>query len=153
MAAFFVWEENMSDAKTKPTDASVIDFINCVENKRRREDGFILLDLFKKTTGDEPVMWGESIIGFGQYSYKYKSGREGEWMLTGFSPRKVHQVIYMMGCYVDEGFDEQKLLFGKLGKHKMGASCLYINKLSDIDISVLEELIIRSCALMKDKYH
>ena len=143
----------MSDAKTKPTDASVVDFINAVENKRRREDGLVLLDLFKKTTGDEPVMWGESIIGFGSYHYKYKSGREGDWMLTGFSPRKAHQVIYMMGCYVDEGFDEQDKLFSKLGKHKMGASCLYINKLSDIDISVLEELIVRSCALMRNKYH
>lgn len=143
----------MSDAKTKPTDASVADFINAVENKRRREDALVLADLFKQTSGYDPVMWGESIIGYGQYRYKYKSGREGEWMLTGFSPRKAHQVIYLMGCYVDDGFDEQDLLFGKLGKHKMGASCLYINKLSDIDISVLEELIKRSCALMRDKYH
>ncbi|MEP2946533.1 MAG: DUF1801 domain-containing protein [Lentilitoribacter sp.] len=143
----------MSDAKTKPTDASVADFINAVENKRRREDALILADLFKQTSGYDPVMWGESIIGYGQYRYKYKSGREGEWMLTGFSPRKAHQVIYLMGCYVDDGFDEQDLLFSKLGKHKMGASCLYINKLSDIDISVLEELIKRSCALMRDKYH
>ena len=143
----------MSDAKTKPTEASVADFINAVENKRRREDALILADLFKQTSGYDPVMWGESIIGYGQYRYKYKSGREGEWMLTGFSPRKAHQVIYLMGCYVDDGFDEQDLLFSKLGKHKMGASCLYINKLSDIDISVLEELIKRSCALMRDKYH
>ena len=143
----------MSDAKTKPTDASVADFINAVENKRRREDAIVLADLFKQTSGYDPVMWGESIIGYGQYRYKYKSGREGEWMLTGFSPRKAHQVIYLMGCYVDDGFDEQELLFSKLGKHKMGASCLYINKLSDIDISVLEELIKRSCALMRDKYH
>ena len=143
----------MSDAKTKPTDASVADFINAVENKRRREDALVLADLFKQTSGYDPVMWGESIIGYGQYRYKYKSGREGEWMLTGFSPRKAHQVIYLMGCYVDDGFDEQELLFSKLGKHKMGASCLYINKLSDIDISVLEELIKRSCALMRDKYH
>ena len=143
----------MSDAKTKPTDASVADFINAVENKRRREDALVLADLFKQTSGYDPVMWGESIIGYGQYCYKYKSGREGEWMLTGFSPRKAHQVIYLMGCYVDDGFDEQDLLFSKLGKHKMGASCLYINKLSDIDISVLEELIKRSCALMRDKYH
>ncbi len=143
----------MSDAKTKPTDASVADFINAVENRRRREDALVLADLFKQTSGYDPVMWGESIIGYGQYRYKYKSGREGEWMLTGFSPRKAHQVIYLMGCYVDDGFDEQDLLFSKLGKHKMGASCLYINKLSDIDISVLEELIVRSCALMRDKYH
>ena len=143
----------MSDAKTKPTDASVADFINAVENKRRREDALILADLFKQTSGYDPVMWGESIIGYGQYRYKYKSRREGEWMLTGFSPRKAHQVIYLMGCYVDDGFDEQDLLFSKLGKHKMGASCLYINKLSDIDISILEELIKRSCALMRDKYH
>lgn len=143
----------MSDAKTKPTDASVTDFINGVENKRRREDAFELLALFEKNSAYKPVMWGESIIGFGQYHYKYKSGRQGEWMLTGFSPRKAHQVIYLMGCYVDGGFDTQDELFSKLGKHKMGASCLYINKLSDIDISVLEELITRSCALMRDKYH
>lgn len=143
----------MSDAKTKPTDASVTDFIHGIDNKRRREDALLLNDLFEKTSGYEPVMWGKSIIGFGGYCYTYKTGRKGEWMLTGFSPRKAHQVIYLMGCYVDGGFDMQDELFSKLGKHKMGASCLYINKLSDIDIPVLEELVSRSCALMRDKYH
>lgn len=143
----------MSDLKTQPHDGSVLDFLNAVENNRRREDAFILLDLFKRVTGADPVMWGPSIIGFDQYHYKYKSGREGDWLLAGFSPRKAHQVIYMMGCYHSGGFDGQKELFARLGKHKMGASCLYINKLSDIDMAVLEDIIDRSCQLMRTKYH
>lgn len=142
----------MSDLKTQPHDGSVHDFLDAVPNKTRREDGFKLLELFERVTNDKPIMWGPTIIGFGQYHYKYDSGREGDWMLAGFSPRKAHQVIYMMGCYHSGGFDGQAKLFERLGKHKMGASCLYINKLVDIDMAVLEELIQKSCELMRAKY-
>jgi len=143
----------MADLKTRPHDGSVTDFIKALPNKTRREDAWILLELFKKVTGETPSMWGTSIIGFGKYRYKYKSGHAGEWMLAGFSPRKAHMVIYMMGCYVDHGIDGQKELLQRLGKHKMGASCLYINKLADIDLNILEEIISRACALMVRKYH
>lgn len=142
----------MTDNKTKPHDGSVLEFLNSVEHKTRREDGFKLLEIFERVTGDKPVMWGPSIVGFGQYHYKYDSGREGNWMLSGFSPRKAHLVLYMMGCYHSGGFDGQAELFGRLGKHKMGASCLYINKLSDINIDVLEHIISKSCELMRTKY-
>ncbi|MEW7008101.1 MULTISPECIES: DUF1801 domain-containing protein [unclassified Lentilitoribacter] len=143
----------MADLKTKPHDGSVLDFLNAVDHKTRREDAFKVLEIFERVTCDPPVMWGPSIVGFGQYHYKYDSGREGDWLLAGFSPRKAHQVIYMMGCYHSGGFDGQQELFAKLGKHKMGASCLYINKLADIDIDVLEDIIDRSCQLMRTKYH
>lgn len=143
----------MTDLKTKPHDGSVLDFLNAVEHKTRREDAFKVLELFKRITNDPPVMWGDSIVGFGQYHYKYDSGRTGDWIIAGFSPRKAHQVIYLMGCYHSGGFDGQKELFAKLGKHKMGAACLHINKLADIDIDVLEDIIDRSCQLMRAEYH
>lgn len=143
----------MADAKTKPHDGSVTEFIDSVANSTRRADAFELLTLFQTSTGEAPMMWGPSIIGFGQYHYKYKSGREGDWLLSGFSPRKAHLVFHLMGCYVDGGFEGQEYLLKQLGKHKMGASCLYINKLSDIDITVLGELILKSSAFMRKKYH
>lgn len=143
----------MADQKIVPNDNSVINFLSAVEHKTRREDAFVLLELMRRITGDEPVMWGPSIVGFGQYHYKYDSGRTGDWTIVGFSPRKSHQVIHLMGCYDSGGFDGQKELFVQLGKHKMGASCLYINKLADIDINVLEDIIDRSCQLMRTKYH
>ena len=143
----------MSELKTKPTDKSVDAFLAGIEHKTRRSDGLILLDLFKRVTGEKPVMWGDSIIGFGQYHYTYKSGHQGDWMLSGFSPRKANLVIYMMGCYHNNGFDGQKELFERLGKHKMGASCLYINKLADIDMKVLESLISNADNFMRAHYH
>lgn len=143
----------MADLKTKPHDGSVFDFLNAVEHKTRREDAFKILEVFKRITEDPPVMWGDSIVGFGQYHYKYDSGREGDWLVAGFSPRKTHQVFHLMGCYHSGGFDGQDTLFKQLGKYKMGASCLYINKLADINIDVLEDIIDRSCQLMRTKYH
>lgn len=143
----------MADQKILPRDGSVLDFLNAVEHKTRREDAFTLLEMFERITNDPPVMWGDSIIGFGQYHYKYDSGRTGDWIIAGFSPRKAHQVMHLMGCYHSGGFDGQKELIARLGKHKMGASCLYINKLADIDINVLEDIIDRSCQLMRTKYH
>ena len=129
----------MADLKTKPTGKSVEDFLNSVENEKMREDSFTVLELMKDVTGDEPKMWGESIIGFGSYHYKYASGREGEWMLVGFSPRKQNLTLYIMS-----GFDEYQTLLGDLGKYKTGKSCLYINKIEDVDQATLRELVKQS---------
>lgn len=129
----------MADNKTQKTGASVEDFINSVENKRRREDGFTLLRVMEEVTGEDAEMWGPSIIGFGDYHYKYESGREGDFFLTGFSPRKQSLSLYIMA-----GFEEYEPLLASLGKHRKGASCLYINKLADVDMEVLRELIEKS---------
>jgi len=129
----------MSEAKTRPTDASVEAFLNAVEHPQRREDGFELLEMMKELTSEEPTMWGPSIVGFGTYHYKYESGREGDMPLTGFSPRKKNLTVYIMS-----GFEEYKDLLDKLGKHKIGKSCLYINKLADVDKNVLKKIIKKS---------
>ena len=129
----------MSEPKTKPTDASVEDFLNAVYHPQRREDGFELLKIMKEITNEEPKMWGPSIVGFGSYHYKYESGREGDMPITGFSPRKRSLSVYIM-----PGFDEYSDLLKKLGKHRVGKSCLYINKLADVNISVLKDLIEKS---------
>ncbi len=130
----------MTAIKTLVNDASVEDFINKVPDETRKQDGFALLKLFKKITGLEPKMWGASIIGFGQYHYKSaKSRQEGDWMLTGFSPRKQNLALYLM-----LGFTDYTDLLNKLGKHKTGMGCLYINKLADVDMKVLEKLIEKS---------
>lgn len=129
----------MSDMKTQRNEASVEDFLNSVEHETRREDSFTVLEMMKKITGEEPAMWGDSIVGFGSYHYTYASGREGDWFVTGFSPRKQSLTLYLM-----YGFEEFEELLTKLGKHKVGKACLYINKLADIDLKVLEELIRKS---------
>jgi hypothetical protein len=133
--------------KTKPEKTDPEAFISSVESDKRRADAEKLLEMMKRITGEEPVMWGPSIIGFGSYHYKYESGREGDWFLTGFSPRKANLSVYIMA-----GFNQYDELMAKLGKHKTGASCLYINKLDDIDLDVLEELIRESLIYMKKKY-
>ena len=133
----------MSEPKTKPTDVRVEDFLNAVEHPQRKEDGFELLRIMGDITKEKPVMWGPSIIGFGSYHYKYESGREGDMPLTGFSPRKQSLTVYIM-----PGFDEYEEILGRLGKHRIGKSCLYINKLADVDISVLKELIAKSVEKM-----
>ena len=129
----------MAENKTKVNDGNVEAFLHSVENKQRRDDSFAVLDLMRDALGEPPKMWGPSIVGFGSYTYKYKSGREGEWMLVGFSPRKQALTIYVMS-----GFDEYADLMAKLGKHKTGKSCLYIKKLSDVDQDVLKELVVKS---------
>ena len=129
----------MAELKTRPTDESVQSFLDGVENPKRKEDSFRILELMKEVTGEEPRMWGDSIIGFGSYRYKYKSGREAEWMLTGFSPRKQNLTLYIMS-----GFDDYDELLGQLGKHKTGKSCLYINKIEDVDQEVLKKLVKQS---------
>ncbi|MCG8578923.1 MAG: DUF1801 domain-containing protein [Bacteroidales bacterium] len=126
----------MAENKTQPTKADARSFLNKVEHKQRREDSFVILDLMERLSGHQPVMWGESIIGFGTYTYKYDSGRSGDWFIVGFSPRKQSISLYLM-----YGFDKVQHLLDKLGKHKKGKGCLYINKLSDIDIDILAELV------------
>ena len=134
----------MADLKTKPTDKSVVDFLKQVEKPKKRDDSFEILELMKEVTQEEPIMWGDSIIGFGSYHYKYASGREGDMPLTGFSPRKQSLTLYIMS-----GFDKYEKLLEKLGKFKTGKSCLYINKLEDVDKSILKELITESVKHLK----
>jgi len=129
----------MAELKTQPNDQSVEDFLNGVADQTKRQDSFTILELMKQETGSEPIMWGDSIIGFGIYRYKYASGRQGEWFLTGFSPRVQNLTLYIMS-----GFDEYDDLLNKLGKHSTGKSCLYVKKLQDIDLEVLKELIGKS---------
>ncbi len=129
----------MAELKTKQNSASVNDLINSIEDEKRRKDCRTVLAMMQEITGDKPKMWGESIIGFGSYHYRYESGREGDWFLTGFSPRKQALTLYIMS-----GLKGAQALLKKLGKYKTGKSCLYINKLEDIDLATLRELIARS---------
>ncbi len=128
----------MAENKTQKTKASVTDFLNSLPDEKKRQDSFALLDLMKQISGQEPAMWGPSIIGFGDKHYKYASGREGDWFLVGFSPRKQNMSLYMTGSTKNEE------LLGALGKHKTGGGCIYINKLSDVNLDVLKEIIARS---------
>lgn len=124
----------MAELKTKVTKASVEKFLEGIKDEKKREDCFQLLKIMKKATKSEPKMWGPAIIGFGDYHYTYKSGREGDWFIAGFSPRVQNLTLYLMG-----GLDGNTLK--RLGKYKTGKSCLYINKLEDVDAKVLHELI------------
>ena len=126
----------MAEQKTKPTNADVLKFIEKAPADKKRQDALIVLDLIAGITGLEPIMWGPSIIGFGSYHYKYESGHEGDAALIGFSPRKVKMVLYVL-----TGFRGQEELLAKLGKHKTGKVCLYINKLDDVNLDILEEII------------
>ncbi len=129
----------MSQNKTQPGKSSVKKFIESIEHPIRQSDAFKLLEIMEAITKTKPVMWGTSIIGFGSYHYEYKSGRSGDWLRIGFSPRKASLSLYIMN-----GFSEYESLLGKLGKYKTGKSCLYINKLADVDLDVLKELIHHS---------
>ncbi len=126
----------MAELKTKKTNASVEGFLNRVPDAQQRADAFVVLKLMKSVTKMKPKMWGPSIVGFGEYHYKYASGHEGDCCLTGFSPRKGNLTLYIM-C----GFEKHKDLMKKLGKYKTGKSCLYIKRLADIDLPTLRELI------------
>jgi hypothetical protein len=128
----------MAENKTKPTSASVDDFIAGIENPRRRTDALTALRIYKKVTGLPPVMWGPSIIGFGKLHYSYETGREGVMPAAGFSPRKAY-----MTFYVGDEFEGAEELYARLGKHKKSVACLYINKLDDVDTDVLQEIIAR----------
>ncbi len=136
----------MAELKTKPTKDSVQGFLKEIPNEQRRKDCQVVLKLMEEVTGAKAEMWGPSIVGFGRYRYKYESGREGEWMVTGFSPRKGDLTLYIM-----HGFDEVPDLMKRLGKHKTGKSCLYIKKLDDVDLKVLKQLVKNSVKQMAEK--
>jgi hypothetical protein len=125
-----------AEPKTRETDTSVEDFLNSVENKERREDAFRLLEMYTRLTGDKPKMWGTAIVGFGKSVIKYADGSELDWPAAAFSPRKQNLTLYVI-----TGTDKQKKLFEKLGKHSTSVSCLYIKRLSDVDLKVLEKVI------------
>lgn len=129
----------MAENKTQPTEQSVAQFLHTVENKQKRDDCFQLVELMEEVVGEPATMWGSSIVGFGSYHYKYASGREGDFMLTGFAPRKTALTLYIMA-----GFERYDELMTKLGKYKTGKSCLYVKKLDDIDMDVLRELVKQS---------
>ncbi len=137
----------MAQNKTQPTDESVTAFLNAVEDEQKRADSFEILEMMRELTGEEPKMWGASIIGFGTYHYTYDSGREGDFLRIGFSPRKKNISLYLIS-----GANKNPDLLEKLGKHKTGKSCLYINKLADVDQSVLRNLIDNSLSEMTRIY-
>lgn len=137
----------MAELKTTANDASVAAFLDAVEHEKRRAACYELLQIMQEATGEPPQMWGTSIVGFGKYRYKYESGREGEWFFTGFSPKKQNLTIYIIA-----GFEPFPTLMQQLGKYKTGSSCLYINKMEDIDRDVLKKLIEDAVQYMKQRY-
>lgn len=131
----------MADAKTKPADVEVADFLERVDPASKREEGKVLDALFRRATGEDPRMWGPSIVGYGSYYYRYESGHEGRAARVGFSPRKAKHSLYLLGCG-DEGAEATFApMLARLGKYSRGVSCLYVNKLADIDLAVLEEMV------------
>lgn len=137
----------MAELKTRLNDASVADFLDSVDDEQRTSDCLELVEIMQEITGEPPKMWGSSIVGFGSYHYCYDSGREGDWPLVGFSPRKQALTLYIMS-----GFSRYGELMRKLGKHKTGKSCLYVKRLSDVDESVLRELITQSVEHVRKTY-
>jgi hypothetical protein len=135
----------MAELKTKPTEQSVQQFLNTVEDEGRRRDCFTIVEMMSAITNAQPRMWGSAIIGFGDRHYKYASGRELDWFLTGFSPRKANLTLY-----IDGGFDAHTDLMAALGKHKTGKGCLYIKSFDDIDLPTLKTLIERSVEQARD---
>jgi hypothetical protein len=127
----------MAELKTKVNDGNVIRFLDSIDDEAKRKDSYMLFDMFQKANTDEPKMWGDSIIGFGQYHYVGKSGREGDWFVTGFSPRKQALTLYALGHW-----EPHAELLAKLGKHSLGVGCLYIKRLADVDLTVLNTLIV-----------
>jgi hypothetical protein len=143
----------MSDNKTIVTDMRVEDFIAAVEPAAKQADARVLDALFRKVTGEEPKMWGPTMIGYGSYHYRYETGREGDSLRSGFSPRKAKHSLYLMGRYCDEATGRKvDALLQLMGKHSTGASCVYVNKLADIDLAVLEEIIGLCWDAMNRKY-
>ncbi len=137
----------MAKIKTTRNTKSVTAFLNDVQDETQRKDALTILQMMKRVTGEEPAMWGPGIVGFGSYHYVYESGREGDWPLTGFSPRKQSLTIYIM-----DGFPKYESFLRKLGKHSTGKSCLYVKRLVDIDMTVLEKLISESILHVKKKH-
>ena len=134
----------MAENKTQLNDASVEAFLHAVEPEQKRNDALAILQIMQEVTGEVPKMWGTSIVGFGTYHYKYESGREGDFMIVGFSPRKQNLTLYIM-----PGFEHYEDLLSRLGKHSTGKACLYVNKLKDINLDVLRELVAKSVDHMK----
>ncbi len=137
----------MAELKTTPNEGDVMAFLDAVDDEKKRQDALAILALMKEVTGEPPKMWGSGIVGFGNYHYKYDSGREGDWFVTGFSPRKQNLTLYIMA-----GFSRYEELMARLGRFKTGKSCLYIKRLEDVDRSVLKELVEESCRYMKEQY-
>lgn len=137
----------MAELKTRPTDASVADFIAAVENPTRRADARAVLEMLREVTGEAPVMWGPSIVGFGRYTYVNTTKKPADWPIIGFSPRKASLTVYIM-----PGFNERADLMARLGKVKTSVSCLYINRLSDVNLEVLRELAAWSVTAMRARY-
>lgn len=137
----------MAELKTKLNDSSVEDFLNAIEDEQKRTDSFELLKMMEEISGEPAKMWGTNIVGFGTYHYVYASGREGDWMLSGFSPRKASISVYLMA-----GFEQLSDELASLGKHKVGKGCLYIKSLGDIDEKHLRKMIKKSIAIMKKRY-
>ena len=137
----------MSKMKTAPTQASVDAFIEAVEDEQKRADSRAIAAMMSAATGAPAQMWGTSIVGFGRYHYRYASGREGDFMIAGFSPRKRALTLYIMA-----GFSEYEALLAQLGKHTIGKSCLYIKRLADVDQAVLREIVERSVQYIREKY-
>ena len=137
----------MAEAKTKPTEQTPDSFLSTISDESVRKDCYTLISLIEKTTEAPATMWGPAIIGFGKYHYKYESGREGEMCIVGFSPRKANLTLYILS-----DFESKDELLAKLGKYKRGKGCMYIKKLSDIDLSVLESIISNTFIYMKKKH-
>ena len=137
----------MTDVKTRRNSASVTAFLNALDDPRQRADARKLSAMMRAATGARPKMWGSSIVGFGSYHYKYASGREGDWPLVGYSPRKQNLSVYVM-----PGFESFDALLERLGKFKTGKSCLYIKRLADVDEQILDRLVRESVAYMREKY-
>jgi Domain of unknown function (DU1801) len=136
----------MAELKTKRTQQSATDFLNAIPEEGKRRDAFAICAMMEAITGDRPAMWGSSIVGFGTYHYVYASGREGDWPVLGFSPRKESLTLYL-----SSGFKDYAALLEKLGKHKTAKACLYIKKLEDVDLGVLKELLRKSVQYMKER--
>jgi len=136
----------MAELKTVKNDQPVDLFLQKVEDPNKRQDSYTILEMMETITGEKAKMWGDSLVGFGDLHYKYASGREGDWMLTAFSPRKQNLTLYIMS-----GFDQHAEILARLGKYKTGKGCLYINRLSDVDQNVLRELIQKSVNFLKEK--
>lgn len=137
----------MSDNKTGPTEIDPRAHVAALDHPGRRADAEKLIEMMARLTGEKPRMWGPTIVGFGRYHYRYDSGREGEAPVAGFAPRKAETVVYLVGEIPD-----QAVLLARLGKHRTGKACLYIKRLEDVDIAVLEELIVKSIAAIRAKY-
>jgi hypothetical protein len=137
----------MADMKTRSTDESVDEFLRSIPDDARRRDCRRVLAIMRSVTGEEPKLWGASMVGFGSYHYRYESGREGDWFLTGFSPRKGNLTLYIMA-----GFDRYGELLSRLGKYKTGKSCLYVKRLADVDETVLRELLRNSVDYIQRTY-